>query len=78
MMQKKIYAVIIPLLFFLLTTTLYAATIEFWTTETQSDRVKTIRLLMDTFEALNPDIAMKFNKTLLSEYTILKLSFQCC
>ena len=59
MMQKKIYAVIIPLLFFLLTTTLYAATIEFWTTETQSDRVKTIRLLMDTFEALNPDIAIK-------------------
>jgi multiple sugar transport system substrate-binding protein len=33
--------------------------IQFWTTETQSDRMKTIQLLMDTFQALNPDIAVK-------------------
>ena len=30
--------------------------IEMWTTQTQSDRVKTLRLILDTFEALNPDI----------------------
>jgi multiple sugar transport system substrate-binding protein len=30
--------------------------IEFWTTETQSDRMSTIQLLIDTFEALNPGI----------------------
>ncbi len=36
-----------------------ATTIEFWTTETQSDRMKTIQLLMDTFQALNPDITVK-------------------
>jgi multiple sugar transport system substrate-binding protein len=36
-----------------------ATTIEFWTTETQSDRVKTIQLLMDTFQALNANIAVK-------------------
>lgn len=36
-----------------------AAEIEFWTTETQSDRVKTIQLLIDTFEALNPDTTVK-------------------
>jgi len=33
--------------------------IEFWTTETQSDRMKTIQLLMDTFQALNSDITIK-------------------
>jgi multiple sugar transport system substrate-binding protein len=33
--------------------------IEFWTTETQSDRMKTIQLLMDTFQALNSDITVK-------------------
>jgi len=36
-----------------------ATAIEFWTTQTQSDRVKTIQLLMDTFQALNPDITVK-------------------
>jgi multiple sugar transport system substrate-binding protein len=36
-----------------------SATIEFWTTETQSDRMKTIQLLMDTFQALNSDITVK-------------------
>jgi multiple sugar transport system substrate-binding protein len=30
--------------------------IEFWTTQTQSDRQATIQVLVDTFEALNPDI----------------------
>ncbi|WP_320128991.1 extracellular solute-binding protein [uncultured Sphaerochaeta sp.] len=32
--------------------------IEFWTTETQSDRMATIQVLVDTFMALNPDIAI--------------------
>lgn len=36
-----------------------ATTIEFWTTETQSDRMKTIHLLMDTFQALNSDVTVK-------------------
>ena len=59
--MKKIVSVII--VFFLFHFTAAAAarstTIEFWTTETQSDRMKTIRLLMDTFQALNPDIQVK-------------------
>ncbi|MBN2059801.1 MAG: carbohydrate ABC transporter substrate-binding protein [Deltaproteobacteria bacterium] len=37
----------------------YCSTVvEFWTAETQSDRMKTIQLLMDTFQALNPDITV--------------------
>ncbi len=32
--------------------------IEFWTTETQSDRMATIQVLIDTFTALNPDITI--------------------
>lgn len=40
-------------------TTVSATTIEFWTTETQSDRMKTIQLLKDTYQALNPDITLK-------------------
>jgi hypothetical protein len=44
--------------FLLSVTPVYSATIEFWTTETQSDRMKTIQLLMDTFQALNSDIAV--------------------
>jgi len=43
----------------ILCSTASAATVEFWTTETQSDRMKTIQLLMDTFQALNPDITVK-------------------
>ena len=35
-----------------------ATTIEMWTTQTQSNRMKTIRLILDTFEALNPDIGV--------------------
>ena len=34
----------------------FATTITFWTTETQSERMKTIQLILDTFEALNDDI----------------------
>jgi multiple sugar transport system substrate-binding protein len=36
-----------------------AATVKFWTSETQSDRLKTIQLLMDTFQAINPDIVVR-------------------
>ncbi|WP_319562592.1 extracellular solute-binding protein [Marispirochaeta sp.] len=32
--------------------------IDFWTTETQSDRMATIQVLIDTFEALNPNISI--------------------
>ncbi|MGH0054364.1 MAG: ABC transporter substrate-binding protein, partial [Sphaerochaetaceae bacterium] len=32
--------------------------IEFWTTETQSDRMATIQVLIDTFMALNPTISI--------------------
>ena len=39
--------------------TVSATTVEFWTTETQSDRMKTIQLLMDTYQALNPDFTVK-------------------
>ena len=58
-MQKNIYALIIFFIFSFSTTSLSAVTIEFWTTETQSDRIKTIQLLMDTFQALNSDITIK-------------------
>lgn len=34
-------------------------TIEFWSTETQSDRMKTLHLLVDTFHALNPEVSVK-------------------
>jgi len=33
--------------------------IEFWTTETQSDRQATIQVLIDTFEILNPNISIE-------------------
>ncbi len=33
-------------------------TIDFWTTETQSDRMATIQVLIDTFSALNPEITI--------------------
>lgn len=58
-MYKKVYALFLFLFCLFSAGPLYAAEIEFWTTETQSDRVKTIRLLMDTFQALNPDISVK-------------------
>ncbi len=34
-------------------------TIEFWTTETQSERMATIQVLVDTFQIMNPDITIK-------------------
>ena len=33
--------------------------IEFWSTQTQSDRQATIQVLIDTFEVMNPDIKIK-------------------
>jgi multiple sugar transport system substrate-binding protein len=37
----------------------HAAPIEFWTSQTQSDRMRTIQLLMDTFQALNSGVTVK-------------------
>jgi multiple sugar transport system substrate-binding protein len=34
-------------------------TIEYWTSQTQTDRQSTIQLLIDTFEATNPNIKVK-------------------
>lgn len=34
------------------------AEIEFWTTETQADRLSTIQVIVDTFQTLNPQIAI--------------------
>ena len=36
-----------------------AATVEFWTAQTQSDRLQTIELLASTFEALNDGVTVK-------------------
>lgn len=36
-----------------------ATTVEYWTIQTQSDRIKTIEILADVFEALNPGIDVK-------------------
>jgi multiple sugar transport system substrate-binding protein len=36
-----------------------ATTVEYWTTQTQSDRVQTIELMANVFEALNPGINVK-------------------
>ncbi|MFT6907679.1 MAG: multiple sugar transport system substrate-binding protein [Oleiphilaceae bacterium] len=36
-----------------------ATTVEYWTTQTQSDRVQTIELMANVFEALNPEINVK-------------------
>lgn len=36
-----------------------AATVEFWTAQTQTDRLQTIELLADTFEALNDNVTVK-------------------
>ncbi|HUX40441.1 MAG TPA: extracellular solute-binding protein [Rectinemataceae bacterium] len=33
--------------------------LEYWTTQTQSDRMATIQVLIDTFTAMNPDITIK-------------------
>jgi len=36
-----------------------ATTVEYWTTQTQSDRIKSIEMMADVFEALNPGIDVK-------------------
>lgn len=36
-----------------------ATTVEYWTTQTQSDRIQTIEIMADVFEALNPGIDVK-------------------
>jgi len=36
-----------------------ATTVEYWTIQTQSDRIQTIELMADVFEALNPEINVK-------------------
>ncbi len=33
--------------------------LEFWTRETQSDRMATIQMLIDTYTAMNPDVSIK-------------------
>jgi multiple sugar transport system substrate-binding protein len=58
-MPRLISVAILSLTFIFSVIPASATTIEFWTSETQSDRLKTIQLLMDTFQALNPDISVK-------------------
>jgi multiple sugar transport system substrate-binding protein len=58
-MKKRLYSFAVWLVLALAISPASAATIEFWTSETQSDRLKTIRLLMDAFQAINPDIIVK-------------------
>ena len=36
-----------------------ATTVEYWTIQTQSDRIQTIEIMADVFEALNPGIDVK-------------------
>lgn len=36
-----------------------ATTVEYWTVQTQSDRIQTIQVMADVFEALNPGINVK-------------------
>jgi len=55
--KSRLMVIIAAVLF--IYTSVSATTIEFWTTETQSDRMKTIQLLMDTFQVLNPNITVK-------------------
>ncbi len=60
-MKRCLWCVVIVLVVFVfgVTSVSAATTIEFWTTETQSDRMKTIQLLMDTFQALNSDTTVR-------------------
>jgi multiple sugar transport system substrate-binding protein len=57
-MKRYLYMTIISFVFYMGLGTASATTFDFWTSETQSDRVRTIQLLMDTFQALNPDITV--------------------
>ncbi len=59
MKKHTMYIVIILLAFMIGPKAGHATPIEFWTTQTQSDRMKTIQLLMDTFQALNSGITVK-------------------
>jgi multiple sugar transport system substrate-binding protein len=59
MKKYTMYIVIILLTFMIGPKVGHATPIEFWTTQTQSDRMKTIQLLVDTFQALNSGITVK-------------------
>ncbi|MDC0611182.1 ABC transporter substrate-binding protein [Vibrio sp.] len=37
----------------------YAATVEYWTTQTQSDRLQSLEVMADVFEAFHPDVDVK-------------------
>ena len=72
-MKKRFFLLMACVLFFMLTSVVFAAasqeeaepvssepvTIEFWTTQTQSERLATIEVLVDTFQVMNPDITIK-------------------
>jgi len=58
-MKKRLYSFAVWLVFILTISPASATNIEFWTSETQSDRIKTIQLLIDTFQALNPGITVR-------------------
>lgn len=60
-MKKSKYSLVVGLIGMFLIVPLSAQSVEFeyWTTQTQSDRVSTIQLLIDTFTAINPDIKIK-------------------
>ncbi|MCJ2377581.1 extracellular solute-binding protein [Vibrio sp. ZSDZ34] len=42
-----------------LSTVAQATTVEYWTTQTQSDRLQTLEVMADVFEALNPGVDIK-------------------
>lgn len=55
-MKTRLLIIGIITSFFSLSTAVAETKIDFWTTETQSDRMKTIQLILNTFEALNEGI----------------------
>ena len=57
-MKKGLVILLVSCLFYIsqVTSIMAKTNITFWTSQTQSERMKTIQLLMDTFEALNDDI----------------------
>ncbi len=68
-MKKNVLVTMILVLFMLSSSVLFAngqqetktagpVSFDFWTTETQSDRMATIQVLIDTFTALNPNISI--------------------
>ena len=70
-MKKSIVLLLLMIFLTAFTTHLFAAggqeegaaagpvKLEFWTRETQSDRMATIQILIDTYAAMNPDISIK-------------------